>query len=68
MIFAEVSLAEAAGGLLAHSLLVGGQRWAKGRLLSDADVAAAGAAGLTRLTIAPLHRRGPLGRKNGRFV
>jgi molybdenum cofactor cytidylyltransferase len=54
VIFAEVPLAEAAGGLLAHSLLVGGKRWAKGRLLTDADVAAAAAAGLTRLTIARL--------------
>jgi molybdenum cofactor cytidylyltransferase len=54
VIFAEVSLAEAAGGLLAHSLLVGGKRWAKGRVVSDADVAAASAAGLVRLTIARL--------------
>jgi molybdenum cofactor cytidylyltransferase len=54
VIFADFALAEAAGGLLAHSLLVGGKRWAKGRVLSDADVAAARAAGLTRLTIARL--------------
>lgn len=54
MIFAEVPLAEAAGGVLAHSLLVGGKRWAKGRLVSAEDVAAASAAGLTRLTIARL--------------
>jgi molybdenum cofactor cytidylyltransferase len=54
VIFAEVPLAEAAGGLLAHSLVVGGKRWAKGRVLSDADVAAARAAGLVRLTIARL--------------
>jgi molybdenum cofactor cytidylyltransferase len=54
VIFAEVPLAEAAGGLLAHSLLVGGKRWAKGRRLSEADVQAAGAAGLTRLTVSRL--------------
>ena len=54
MIFTEVPLADAVGGLLAHSLLVGGQRWAKGRVLSDADVAAASAAGLAALTIARL--------------
>ncbi len=54
MIFASVPVAEAEGGLLAHSLLVGGTRWPKGRVLSAADIAAASAAGLRHLTIARL--------------
>ena len=54
MIFASVPVAEAQDGLLAHSLLVGGTRWPKGRVLTDTDVALASAAGLTHLTIARL--------------
>lgn len=54
MIFASVPVAEAAGGLLAHSLMIGGTRWPKGRVLSDADLAAAQAAGLIHITIARL--------------
>lgn len=54
MIFSEVPLAEAGGGLLAHSLVVGGKRWAKGRVLTETDLAAAAASGLTALTIARL--------------
>ncbi|MEY2884341.1 MAG: hypothetical protein RL490_2065 [Pseudomonadota bacterium] len=52
MDFGPVAIAEAEGGILAHSLLVAGQRWPKGRVLSAGDVATATAAGLTRLTIA----------------
>jgi molybdenum cofactor cytidylyltransferase len=54
VIFAALPLAEAEGGLLAHSLVVGGTRWPKGRVLAAADIAAASAAGLTHLTIARL--------------
>lgn len=54
MIFATVPLAQAEGGILAHSLLVGGSRWPKGRILCAADLAAAGADGLASLTIARL--------------
>jgi molybdenum cofactor cytidylyltransferase len=54
MIFATVPLAEAEGGILAHSLLVGGSRWPKGRIVSAEDLALAGAAGLASLTIARL--------------
>ncbi len=54
MIFAEVPLAEAEGALLAHGQMVGSARWAKGRLLSHADMGAAAAAGLARLSVARL--------------
>jgi molybdenum cofactor cytidylyltransferase len=54
VIFAAVPVAEAQGGLLAHSMLVGGTRWPKGRILSAADIAAATDAGLSHLTIARL--------------
>ncbi len=54
MIFAALPIAEAEGGLLAHSLVVGGTRWPKGRVLVAADIVAARAAGLTHLTIARL--------------
>jgi molybdenum cofactor cytidylyltransferase len=54
MIFADVPLDEAEGALLAHGQLVGNARWPKGRILTASDLAAARAAGLTRLTIARL--------------
>ena len=54
MIFASVSTLSAAGGILAHSQNVAGRRWAKGRVLLPADVAAAAAAGIAALTIARL--------------
>lgn len=54
MIFAELPVAEAAGALLAHSQPVAGKRWAKGRVLDAADIAAAEAAGVARLTVARL--------------
>jgi molybdenum cofactor cytidylyltransferase len=54
MIFATVPLAEAEGGILAHSLLVGGTRWPKGRIVSADDLALARAEGLASLTIARL--------------
>ena len=54
MIFAAVPLAQAEGGILAHSLLVDGSRWAKGRVLTATDIATAAAAGLRQITIARL--------------
>ncbi len=52
--FGPVALADAAGALLAHGQLVGTVRWAKGRVLSAADLDAARTAGLTTLTVARL--------------
>lgn len=54
MIFGDVAATDAAGALLAHAVVVGTTRWAKGRVLSDADVAAAAAAGIATLTVARL--------------
>ena len=54
MIFGSVAVGDAIGGLLAHSVVVAGLRWSKGRRLSAADIAAATAAGLTQLTVARL--------------
>ena len=54
MKFASVPVARAAGALLAHGQTVGGERWAKGRVLSDADLALAAASGLEALTVARL--------------
>ena len=47
-------LAAAHGALLAHGQTIGRVRWAKGRVLSDADLAEAAAAGLASLTVARL--------------
>ena len=54
MIFESRPVAEATGTILAHSQIVGGQRWAKGRRLSRFDVAAAQAAGIDCVTVAAL--------------
>lgn len=54
MIFAAVPTAEAAGGILAHSLLIGGTRWAKGRVLTPRDLIQARNAGHQSLVIARL--------------
>lgn len=54
MIFAAVPLAEAEGGILAHSLLVGTTRWPKGRIVSADDLVLAAHEGLSHLTIARL--------------
>lgn len=56
MIFASVPAAEAHGALLAHSQVIGGKRLAKGRVLTEADIAAALADGILALTVA---RPGP---------
>lgn len=54
MFFGPVPVREAAGGILAHSLAVGGARFRKGRLLSTEDVAALDAAGYASVHIARL--------------
>ncbi|GGD99329.1 4-diphosphocytidyl-2C-methyl-D-erythritol kinase [Polymorphobacter glacialis] len=54
MIFATVPLAQAEGGILAHSLLIAGTRWPKGRHITAADIAQAASAGLQTLVIARL--------------
>lgn len=54
MDFATLPAADAEGALLAHSLPVGGGRWAKGRRLSAGDVAALAAEGIGAVTVARL--------------
>ena len=54
MNFASLPVADCAGALLAHGQLVGGRRWAKGRLLSVADAQALAAAGHTQVMVARL--------------
>ena len=52
MKFGPVSLAEAEGGILAHSLNLGGWSLKKGRRLTDDDLASLGAAGVETVTVA----------------
>jgi molybdenum cofactor cytidylyltransferase len=54
VIFAELPLTEAEGAILAHSLVIDGVRWPKGRQLGSDDIARAAAAGFERLTVARL--------------
>jgi molybdenum cofactor cytidylyltransferase len=54
MRFGETPVAEAEGAILAHSLKLGTTALKKGRILSDADVAAIAAAGLAAITVARL--------------
>jgi molybdenum cofactor cytidylyltransferase len=54
LIFGAQPIEACEGALLAHSLVVGGVRWAKGRRLGSADIDAARSAGLTTLTVARL--------------
>ncbi len=60
MIFGEVSVTDAEGAILAHSVRQGGLSFKKGRVLSAADVAALREAGVTsvhaaRLTAGDMH-------------
>jgi molybdenum cofactor cytidylyltransferase len=50
----DVPVAEAAGGILVHSLRVAGRRLRKGHLLEPDDVASLAAAGIDEVTIARL--------------
>ena len=54
MRFGEVSVTEAEGAILAHSLKLGTTALKKGRVLSRADVDAIAAAGLSEITVARL--------------
>jgi molybdenum cofactor cytidylyltransferase len=54
LIFGDVPVAEAVGALLAHGQTIGVLRWAKGRILSAEDIAAARAAGRETLAVAML--------------
>lgn len=54
MTFEQVATEAAAGGILAHSIVVAGRRWAKGRALDATDISAAIGAGIGQLTIARL--------------
>jgi len=54
MRFGPVPLAAAEGAILAHSVAAGATRLRKGRILTAADIAALGAAGLTETTVARL--------------
>ncbi|HEX3882941.1 MAG TPA: molybdopterin-binding/glycosyltransferase family 2 protein [Stellaceae bacterium] len=54
MQFGEVAVAEAEGGILAHSLRLGAAAFKKGRVLSATDVAALGEGGIARVVIARL--------------
>ena len=51
MKFGEVSVGEAEGAILAHSLKLGATALKKGRVLSRADLDAIAAAGLNRITV-----------------
>ena len=54
VIFGSAPIGDCEGAILAHSQLVAGRRWPKGRTLSADDVAAARAAGIERLVVARL--------------
>jgi molybdenum cofactor cytidylyltransferase len=56
MEFGPVKLADAGGAILAHSLMLGGQRLRKGQVLTGADLARMAEAGLAEVTVA---RPGP---------
>ncbi|MFZ5608774.1 MAG: NTP transferase domain-containing protein [Pseudomonadota bacterium] len=50
MKFARITLAKAAGAILAHATTAGGRRFAKGHLLSREDIAFLAAAGIGQVT------------------
>ena len=54
MQFGEVAVADAEGAILAHSLRLGATAFKKGRILSAADIAALGEAGIGRIVVARL--------------
>jgi molybdenum cofactor cytidylyltransferase len=55
MLFGKTPVAETAGAILGHSIRVGETRFRKGRVLSEADVAALSSAGLRDIVIARLN-------------
>lgn len=54
MIFGDVAVADGEGCILAHSLMVGGRKWAKGRVLSAEDVATLKVHGIAHIVAARL--------------
>ncbi len=54
MRFETVQTEEALGSILAHGLMVGGERFKKGRLLSEQDISILLAAGISEVTAAQL--------------
>ncbi len=54
MIFGDTPVTEAEGCVLAHSLLVGGRKWPKGRVIDRADIEALRAAGIPCVVAARL--------------
>ncbi|MEO1000298.1 MAG: hypothetical protein AAFW69_06810, partial [Pseudomonadota bacterium] len=54
MIFGPVRPEAAEGAILAHSLVAGGTKYRKGRVLSAADTAALAEAGIEEVTVARL--------------
>jgi molybdenum cofactor cytidylyltransferase len=54
VIFGDLTLAQAEGAILAHGVKLGGKTFKKGRVLSAADIAALGAAGVATVTAARL--------------
>lgn len=54
MRFGPVAVTGAEGAVLAHSLMVGGRKLGKGRVLTAADLAAIAAEGLSEVTVARL--------------
>jgi hypothetical protein len=54
MEFGTVPVDQAAGAILAHSLMLGGRRLRKGMLLGEAEVAALRAGGIAEVTVARL--------------
>src|SRR6185312_1700909 len=54
MQFGEVAVADAEGAILAHSLRLGAAAFKKGRILSAADIATLGEAGIGRIVVARL--------------
>lgn len=56
MIFGPQPVAACAGAILAHSMLVAGKRWPKGRVLTAADLDQLAASGVTQITVAQPER------------
>lgn len=54
MRFSPVSLDQAEGAILAHSVMAGGRKMAKGRVLGAADIARLAAEGVSQVTVARL--------------
>ncbi len=58
MIFGRMTLAEAAGAILAHTLKAGARTLKKGRILTEEDIAALSEAGIAEVVAARLEPDG----------